>query len=909
MRQIRQSWRGGGRTRAARPLWVRLVALVVVPMTVLLGVLAVIGHHYDDNAVQAQRVGQLVKALAGLGQAEIALYDESEPVGATSVLVHPELIRQYGLGPDVVSAIQKLYPPATVQRVEQTSDRALAAIPRLPQLRVGLDQVRAQLLSARQAGNMPGIGAVITSFTDYDHAAQTITAVEDAAISDAVSEAVGAGGPALQGRLTEAASFADLAELGSAQPPNVLAALQAPNAPAAVGAGVLIPQWGGYLNIESHLTGLPANLASAYARYRANPTVQFFETELVAVLNHTANVQDFIPIASDSLIRNQALNGLLTMAIANVSHEAVAFHDDSLRRAQLAWLLMVILLLVAAAAVLLIGSSVGRPLRRLADEAGRISEGQLVDVPLSGPREVQVVGRALRGAVDNLRRVETQAEALARGDLDADSLREAVPGPLGAVVHASVERVVSTIREREALQTELAHQAAHDPLTELPNRASALRMTDHALLQGRRSGAETAMLFIDLDYFKEVNDTHGHAAGDEVLRVVAARMLAAVRAEDVVCRLGGDEFVVIIRSVETDSSVVELANRLIERLGAPIEVSGQIVHVGASIGIALSRAGASDASEMLLEADTAVYHAKASGRGVAEVFDEDLRRRHRARSEAEHEIRLGLDRGEFVAYYQPVVSLDGSTVHGFEALVRWHRPGHGVVAPNDFIPVAESSDLVIDIDRCVLEQATCQLVAWTEQGIVRPDVDMAVNISGHHLGHRKVVDDVRAALDQSGLEPHRLILEITETVVVKDPSAIKNLDALKALGVRIALDDFGTGYTSIGQLHELPVDILKIDRSYISAGDRRAELVKLIVEVAHTFNLSVIAEGVEETAQLTGLRTMCCDLAQGFLFARPLPAATMRSWMVDRADAAFEAMLRNPAESLGGPGVVGIITA
>ena len=435
--------------------------------------------------------------------------------------------------------------------------------------------------------------------------------------------------------------------------------------------------------------------------------------------------------------------------------------------------------------------------------------------------------------------------------------------------------LVDEMNERRALQDDLAHQAAHDPLTGLANRARMLELIDAALHRGQRAGTLVGLLFIDLDYFKIVNDTLGHRAGDDVLRAAAERMRLQVRAGDTVGRLGGDEFVVLVEPSAMPSDLVQLAGRLIASVSAPMFVSGQEVTIGASIGVSVNPDGGTDANQLLHDADVAAYRAKAAGRGRAEIFDDALRSELEERAGLEAAITTGLAAGEFLLHYQPVVNLTTGVEHGYEALIRWQRPGHGFVPPDDFIPTAEQSDIICDIDRWVLQQATCQLVDWIRtdpEGYA--DVTMAVNISGRHLASSNIVTDVATALGAAGLPAEQLILEITETVLIDEPVAASHLCALRELGVAISIDDFGTGYTSIGQLQHLHVDILKIDRSFLaSATPGTRELVTLMINAGHAFGLHVVAEGIEHADQLTSLIQMGCDSAQGYHFARPQSAA------------------------------------
>jgi len=435
--------------------------------------------------------------------------------------------------------------------------------------------------------------------------------------------------------------------------------------------------------------------------------------------------------------------------------------------------------------------------------------------------------------------------------------------------------LVDEMNERRILQADLAHQAAHDPLTGLANRARMLELIEAALHRGQRAGTLVGLLYVDLDYFKIVNDTLGHRAGDEVLRAAAERMRRLIRAGDTVGRLGGDEFVVLVEPSAIPSELVQLADRLIGSVSAPITISGRDVTIGASIGVAVNPDGSTDANQLLHYADIAAYRAKAGGRGRAEIFNDALRSELEERAGLEAAITTGLPAGEFLLHYQPVVDLTTGAESGYEALIRWQRPGHGLVPPDDFIPTAEQSNIICDIDRWVLRQATCQLADWIRtdpDGFA--DVTIAVNISGRHLASSDLVADVATALEHAGLPANQLVLEITETVLIDEPTATSHFRALRELGVAISIDDFGTGYTSIGQLQHLHVDILKIDRSFIaSSAPGTKELVTLMINTGHAFGLHVIAEGIEHRDQLTDLIQMGCDSAQGYHFARPQPAA------------------------------------
>jgi diguanylate cyclase len=463
-----------------------------------------------------------------------------------------------------------------------------------------------------------------------------------------------------------------------------------------------------------------------------------------------------------------------------------------------------------------------------------------------------------------------------------DSTRDAWPVAVGTVsmsllvigrMTVAIRDITTANRERERIQSQLAHQAAHDSLTGLANRAQAMRLIAGALSRAQRSGDIVGLLFLDLDGFKTINDTLGHAAGDQVLRTVARRLEVAVRGGDVVARLGGDEFVVLLEPLEQMASAVEVAERLVLDVSAPITlVDNRQVAVGASIGVALSQDAITDPDKLLHEADVAVYRAKSAGRGRTEVFDGALREELRRQADFEALIAEAISGDQLVLLYQPIVDLPTGSIEGYEALVRWDRPGVGLVSTSEFIPVAERSDLICELDSWVLDRATRQLADWN-RAVGSEHLTMAVNISGRHIARKRITNDVAAALRTSGIEPRQLVLEITETALIDDPSALSNLKDLRDAGVAISIDA-GTAYNFIGRLESLPVNIMKVDKRFLDPSTPSADkLLRLLVQSAHAFDLPVVAEGVESESQLDVLRSIDCDSAQGYLFGRPLDPA------------------------------------
>jgi len=428
------------------------------------------------------------------------------------------------------------------------------------------------------------------------------------------------------------------------------------------------------------------------------------------------------------------------------------------------------------------------------------------------------------------------------------------------------------ITERRAIGERLEHDATHDPLTGLANRTLVLdKLT--ALLHGERR-KPTAVLFIDLDKFKVINDSLGHTIGDTVLRISGDRLRRAVRGTDVVGRLGGDEFVVLAADIRGEPEVRALAENLRDSLTRPVSADGRKLHVDASIGIVLATPGDQrTAEELLRDADVAMYQAKTLGRSRYEFFNVELRMRLQRRLRLEQDLRDAVRRGRLWAAYQPVVDLRTNETVAVEGLLRWTHPVHGPVSPTEFIPMAEESDLINLLGAHVLRETTTEVSARRAQGI---NVDLKINLSTRQLDDASLVLAIEAALASTGLPPSALCLEITESALMRDAVlAGETLAALRDLGVRLAIDDFGTGYSSLAQLHELTLDTLKIDRSFVTGLGESADaeaIVTSIIAMAHAVNLTVVAEGVETRKQLEVLRALDCDQAQGYYLGKPLPA-------------------------------------
>jgi diguanylate cyclase (GGDEF)-like protein/PAS domain S-box-containing protein len=468
-----------------------------------------------------------------------------------------------------------------------------------------------------------------------------------------------------------------------------------------------------------------------------------------------------------------------------------------------------------------------------------------------------------------------------------------------------VRAVVVTTRDvtaQKELQAQLQHNAFHDALTGLANRALFADRLEHALARTDRRAAPVSVLFVDLDDFKAVNDGAGHSSGDQLLVAVAERLRKVLRPSDTVARLGGDEFAILLEDAADPTQTEAAADRVLAALSQPfpaLDGAPEQVRITASVGIATGAAGQHDAAELLRHADVAMYAAKEAGKGRSAVFAPDMDSAIIGQLQLKAELARAVERGEFTVHYQPTVELATGRLAGVEALVRWQHPERGLVPPLDFIPLAEQTGLIVPIGRFVLREACRQMSAWHRDYAPHPPMTVSVNLSARELDEPGLVGSVREALEEAQLDPAHLVLEITESLLLVDlPTTVGTLLELRALGVRLAVDDFGTGYSSLSYLENLPVDILKIDKSFVDriadlapgtrgqddGGAQRSVMVSAISQLGHALSLQIVAEGIERPQQVSTLRGLNCQYGQGFYFARPLPADALAQLLLRQVE-------------------------
>ncbi len=448
--------------------------------------------------------------------------------------------------------------------------------------------------------------------------------------------------------------------------------------------------------------------------------------------------------------------------------------------------------------------------------------------------------------------------------------------------------MLQDVTERKRMEEELVRRAFRDDLTGLANRALFHDRLRHALRRHGRMGMPVAVVLLDLDGFKRVNDSLGHAAGDQLLRAIASRITASVRSGETVARLGGDEFAIVIEALQSEEDVHQLADRLLRVISRPVSIGDREVVVNVSIGIALAHSG-EEGDAVLRNADVAMYAAKNAGKHCARLFDPAMLERAQSWMDLEQDLRRAVAEYEFELQFQPMMQLQSGALLGFEALLRWRHPKRGLIPPSQFLAVAEETGVIVPIGRWALREACCYAAGWADRSGATPSI--SVNLAPRQLEDEGLFDDVSNAVTRAGLDPRLLILEITESQLMRAPdTAHSTLQAIRALGVRVAIDDFGTGYSSLSQLQFFPVDELKIDQSFVArmdAGDRDASFVRTMLTLAQSLGVSVVAEGIERVEQLAMLIALGCNAGQGYLFSRPLAINDVLNFIADHEPSAL----------------------
>ncbi len=573
-----------------------------------------------------------------------------------------------------------------------------------------------------------------------------------------------------------------------------------------------------------------------------------------------------------------------TMTGVSIGDSVSSWSSDAQSQNQMTLMMLIAVGLASLAFGLVVMRSFASPLTRLRLQAERISRGELnaEPLPVAGPSDVRKVTGAINDMASTLSLVEDHMDALALTENGQAPELDELPGHVGAMMRTSMQRVVALTTRLQMSESRLAEEARIDNLTGLPNRFAVLEYLEHVLRVNPEPGApvapgvarSTGVMFLDVDGFKSVNDTHGHAVGDKVLRDIAQRLSGSVREFDFVARLGGDEFLVVVSDIADPERLVAFGRRMIEEIEQPYSIGDQLFAVSASVGITVIEPG-DDSMAVIERADAAVYQAKNRGRRRVEMFDKELQRSIEQQAELELALRQAIQHDELRMFLQPLADLSTGMPSGAEALVRWDRPGVGLVPPGDFIPIAERSGLIFELERWMLESACRRVAEWKLMGLGQ-GMRLAVNISGRHLIEGNLLADLDAAVAATGADPNLLEIELTESQLLDDVGrASAVLAGVRDRGVKVAIDDFGTGYSSMTYLQKLPVDVVKIDRSFITSASTNAfdsTIIDTVVTIARALSLEVVAEGIETVEQLAYVINAGVSHGQGFLMARPTPA-------------------------------------
>ncbi|MGB8858016.1 MAG: EAL domain-containing protein [Ilumatobacteraceae bacterium] len=598
------------------------------------------------------------------------------------------------------------------------------------------------------------------------------------------------------------------------------------------------------------------------------------------LIDDTATVRSMVDLLTASFARLKALQTYGDTFLADQVQRAAAIEAKAESNRTTAVKVMIAAIGISLVLLGLVLLSILRPLRRLTRQSRQVGDGDLALAPVkpTGPTDIRVMMRTFNEMVTTLRAYDAQVRRLALGETQID---RTLPGPLGDTLRQSVSHLAAVTAKLHASEAAANIQARTDSLTGLANRPAALEHLARMSLEARYDEVLGAVVFLDLDGFKSVNDTQGHGEGDRILGEIGTRLKEACP-DKLVARLGGDEFIVLIDRIADQADVTELAHRLIDIVSAPCTgSSGQLFAISASAGISIVD-GSREPLDCIAQADSAVYHAKESGRGRVEVYDARLARDIEDRADMALTMRQGISGDQFAIKLQPIIDIATKQPVGAEALLRWNRPGFGEVGPDEFIPVAERTGVILDLDAWVLEQSVGVLRQWQNDPLTA-QLRIAVNISGRHIIDGTLSPLLDQLCSQASVDPGMIDLEITETHLVADVArASAVVDDLRRQGVKVAIDDFGTGYSSMGYLHQLTVDTLKIDRVFVGGmcdNPLDRTIVELLLRLGDSLGLKVVAEGVDSEQKLIDLLALGCPMAQGYYIARPMPVDDATVWL------------------------------
>ncbi len=861
-------------------MWQHLTALVVVPLLVTAALSTDAVRVRLAEVERSTAAQHLLTAGLQLDALRRAVDQEVLPT-LTRAAVADDRTAQLAGFDDATRQQLLRSAPSTLSAARAVTDGALVAVEPVPATRV-TRSVAERLHAVRAAADRgsSGVGALVSSYLEVS---DVLRLAERAAAIEAASAGLSRrSAPAVN----DVSLVVELTGLASRQLPLAFAASVLSGEEQAQVAASLRAATGSY----ARLAGDPAALSTPQLRASwvdlvgstlpARVTAQLSSpTALDAASPDHLSAASLLQLRDASAVRDSVLTRLLRTAVTAATTASAADREVSQRALAGAVALCLLALVLSVTTTVVVARRTARPLRRLSDAARRALDGEPLDLPQRGPREVRDVGDALSRTAEGLHRVRQQAEAVARGDLQAALAQPAVPGRLGEVVQGSVEAMVRAVEARDALRAELVHRASHDPLTGLPNRAAAMAALAEAL--GRATGGEdaVAVLFVDLDGFKQVNDRCGHAAGDAVLCAVAARLRALLRSGDVVARLGGDEFVVVTEGLDAERAR-GLAERLVTAVSAPVELplesGGRAPLVGASVGVALSPGARVSAERLLREADVAVYRAKALGRGCVVLHDDALQREEADRDAVAHDLRsalgggvVGGGGGRLSVRWEPAVDAATGELLSWAAVPHWARQD-GELAGDALAETAESAGLGRELGRWLLLGVTAQLAAY------RWEVPVAVHLTADHAADEQLLEDVTDALVDSALPAGVLVVVVAEEAAA-DPAISWHLRALQALGVRTEVK--GSGTTPLQDLPQLPVHGVTLPAGLAGTQDpAQRRVLALLTGVARQLGLVVVATGVETPEQLRWALDAGAHAVRGPLTGAPMTADDAVAW-------------------------------